>query len=359
MNKPAQQTMFENLVNNAIDFLEHSISELGTAPKYSVIHFHVAIELILKARLVSEHWTLVVSPKREADWNEFISGNFTSITMDEATNRLQKVAQSGLSKSQQDAFKAVTKHRNRIVHFFHQAGSEEAEKGRIREIIKEQLTAWYYLHDLMLRQWTLVFAPWKDVISRIDGELRKNHTFLQVVFNDQKTKIESEKSKGVVYGNCPACGFASDRHDGEIEEAYDSECVVCGFSEVCIRLDCDSCNTPNAVVFHGASETECTQCNHPYGSDSLLTTFVDSGEAHLAIVDGGHYPFPINCGACSSYESVVDVGGNQYLCTECFALTDEYGACESCHDESTELGDDTMWAGCEFCDGMAARYRDD
>jgi hypothetical protein len=359
MSKPASETMFENLVNNAIDFLEHSIKELGTEPKYSVIHFQAAIELILKARLMKEHWSLVVSAKREPDWNEFVSGNFVSVTMDEAITKLHKVAQSGLSSAQQDAFKTITKHRNRIVHFFHKAESDRAEQGRIRKIIKEQLTAWYYLHDLMLKQWIRTFAPWRDVISRIDRELRKNHVFLQAVFNDRKAGIESERSGGTLFIDCPACGFASERHDSEIKEAYNSDCVVCGFSETCVRIDCDACSAAGTVIFHGSSDTACSQCDVTYGSKTLLATFVDEGEAYLAVVDGGNYPFPVNCGACSGYETVVDVGGNQYLCAECFALTDEYGVCESCHDESTELGDDTMWAGCEFCEGMAARYRDD
>jgi hypothetical protein len=359
MSKATQQEMFENLVNNAIDFLDHSIAELGTEPKYSVIHFHAAIELILKARLIVEHWSLVVSSKKEPDWNEFISGSFASVTMDEAITRLQKIVQSGLSKKQHEAFKTVTKHRNRIVHFFHKAESDKAEKGRIREIIKEQLTAWYYLHDLMLRQWNDIFSKWTEAISKIDRELRKNHAFLQVIYNDLRPKIESEKANGMLYAHCPACQFESDRHDGETEEAYQSSCVVCGLSELCIRTKCENCSAAESVIFHGSPDTQCSACNERYDVNLLLETFVDSAEAHLAMKDGGHYPFPLNCGECSGYETVVEVGESQYLCTSCFSLAEEYGVCESCNDESTGLDDDTLWAGCDFCDGFAANYDDD
>ncbi|WP_228250350.1 hypothetical protein [Acinetobacter nosocomialis] len=63
---------FNRLIENAFDFLEQSIIELENSPKFSVIHFHASIELFLKARLMAEHWSLVISSKKEADWNSFV-----------------------------------------------------------------------------------------------------------------------------------------------------------------------------------------------------------------------------------------------------------------------------------------------
>ena len=51
-NSKIAQEMFQHVVNNALDFLGQSITELEQKPKYSVIHFHAAIELVLKARLM-------------------------------------------------------------------------------------------------------------------------------------------------------------------------------------------------------------------------------------------------------------------------------------------------------------------
>ena len=53
--------MFDSLVRNAIDFLKKSVDELEKSPKYSVIHFYTAIELFLKARLLAELWTLIIT----------------------------------------------------------------------------------------------------------------------------------------------------------------------------------------------------------------------------------------------------------------------------------------------------------
>ena len=52
---------FDSLVRNAMDFLKKSVDELEESPKYSVIYFSTAVELFLKARLLREHWSLIIS----------------------------------------------------------------------------------------------------------------------------------------------------------------------------------------------------------------------------------------------------------------------------------------------------------
>lgn len=349
-----QKKLLVQLVQNALDFLETSISELRGKPKYSVIHFHAAIELILKARLLEEHWTLVVSPKKEADWQDFVSGSFVSVSMEEATKRLDKVVQSGLNDKQIKAFRKITKHRNRMVHFFHEVESKEAGENRLQAIVKEQLTAWYFLHDLLLKQWDTVFSKWNQQISAIDKKLREHHEFLRAIFNDLKIKIEADEKEGYEFLECPSCGFNSDRHISTTDEAYNSECLVCGLSELCIRTSCSECEDgESAVLFRGAPEAECRECGEKYDSSKILEIFIDETEAYLAVKDGGDYPFPVNCGECCGYETVVEISEGEYLCTQCFLVSQEFGSCGWCNDESTGLSDDTFWSGCEFCEGRS------
>ena len=49
------EDIFESLTRNAFDFLERGIAEFDASPKYSVIHFCAAVEMLLKARLMKEH----------------------------------------------------------------------------------------------------------------------------------------------------------------------------------------------------------------------------------------------------------------------------------------------------------------
>ena len=104
------------LVENAFDFLARAINEFKCSPKYSVIHFSTSVELFLKARLVSEHWSLVVVKQQSVNLQQFKAGSFQSVTIKEATNKLENIVCSKLSNQTIDAFQKVADHRNKIIH---------------------------------------------------------------------------------------------------------------------------------------------------------------------------------------------------------------------------------------------------
>src|SRR5436190_1393302 len=110
---------FDSLVENAVDFLQRSVSDLqSNMPKYSVIHFYSGLELILKARLLHEHWSLSVSDVNKADKTRFIIGDFDSIGLKEAKDRLANVLNCKLGESENRAYEKLRKRRNQAVHFF-------------------------------------------------------------------------------------------------------------------------------------------------------------------------------------------------------------------------------------------------
>lgn len=86
------KNLFDSLTRNAIDFLKKSVIELEDSPKYSVIHFCSAIELFLKARLLVEHWSLIITKPENANLSKFKSGDFHSVSMQEAINRLKNIS---------------------------------------------------------------------------------------------------------------------------------------------------------------------------------------------------------------------------------------------------------------------------
>lgn len=143
-----KEEIFNRLVENAFDFLNVAIDELvNNRPKYSVIHFYASVELFIKARLMAEHWSLVVV-RNEADWGKFITGDFQSVTLEDAAIKLKKIVGSGLSDHELKAFKDVAKHRNKMVHFFHEAhiSGEDNQTQKIgttnRLVFFTQITIW-------------------------------------------------------------------------------------------------------------------------------------------------------------------------------------------------------------------------
>ncbi len=61
------QNLRNGLVENAFSFINKALDEFPSEPKFSLIHFATGVELFLKARLMAEHWSLIVARKQSPD----------------------------------------------------------------------------------------------------------------------------------------------------------------------------------------------------------------------------------------------------------------------------------------------------
>lgn len=351
------EAMLERLIENAIDFLSNAVDQLGDQPKYSIISFHSAVELFLKARLMAEHWTLVVGKRQEPDWGKFESGDFQSVSLEEAAARLEKVVKSGLSRKELEVFREVSTHRNKTVHFYHEAHSDEEKKAAMRAIVQRQLVAWYLLHRLLIEQWEDVFSPWAGKIADIDQKLRGLHEFLSIIFENEREHIAELEAQGMLIRACPSCGFASQVHDYETEVVYVCSCVVCGLKQTAVQIFCPDCN--ERVFFEGEGYSTCTGCDRNFEPDELVSVLTDEGAEHVAAMEGDDSYDPGNCSDCDGYHTVIHTETDQILCLNCFGLFETMGRCGWCNEPNTGNMENSYWAGCNHCDGRAGWDRDD
>ena len=99
--------LFQRLTTSALEFLRRAMAEAEANPKFALVHFCAGLELILKARLLREHWSLVVTSK--PDLRKFQSGDFresvslgrlpSSDLLVSLTTRFQRMHQPPLRKS--------------------------------------------------------------------------------------------------------------------------------------------------------------------------------------------------------------------------------------------------------------------
>ena len=352
-----QQDLLERLVENALDFLSQSIRELlDEQPKYSVIHFHAAVELFLKARLMAEHWSLVVARSKEPDWDGFVAGDFVSVSLEEAAKKLDKVVRSGLGNQALRAFVGVTKHRNKMVHFFHEGVSVDENDQLRRKVAKEQLTAWYLLHKLLTSKWSDVFSPWSRQLGEIDGELRTLQEFLKVVYEQVEPQIDRRKENGAIFSDCPSCGFESQEHEDWVGDLYEAKCLVCGLADRCLTIECPRCG--EAVRFVNEGFGECGCCERPLEPENVAAALVDEQAAHVARMDGDDSWELGNCSDCDGFHTVVRLNEDGHLCTSCFGEFEFMQVCGWCNELNTGDMTDSSWAGCSVCDGSIGRVRD-
>ena len=287
-----KESTLERLVEHALDFLAKAISELDDHPKYSVIHVYAALELFLKARLMAEHWTLVVAKQKEPDLDKFLSGDFQSVSLRDAATRLDKVVRSGLSKQVLEAFGNVGKHRNKMVHFLHEAHTKEENDAVKQEIAKQQLNAWYFLNRLLTVKWKEVFESCANQIAEIDARLRKLHGFLQVVFENLTPEIKKRKGQGMQFGICPSCQFESQEYEAKTNSISEAKCLVCKLTEWRLQIICPECDS--LVVFVNNGFASCASCDKSFEPDDVVSILGDVDE---------FYDFG-NCSDCDGYHTV-------------------------------------------------------
>lgn len=353
----SREEMLDSLVENALDFLFRAASEVNEHPKYSVIHFYAAVELFVKARLMHEHWSLVISKRQDPDWNKFVSGDFQSVSLEEAANRLAKVARCGLTDAELRAFKDVAKDRNKMVHFFHEVhGQEENDKLR-QQVVKKQLRAWYFLHELLSGKWAKEFDKWVPRIADVDAELRKLHAFLQVVFDNRRGEIDELKAKGVPFSDCPSCGFKAQRGDDSFDSIFESRCLVCGLSERSLNIHCPECGS--SVTLRNEGFGTCSSCGKSLEPEDVAGALIDQGAAYTAAKEGDPDCCKGNCGVCGGFHTVVWTESEEWICASCFEEFAEMEACGWCGEANSGDMENSYLSGCAYCDGMAGWHRDD
>lgn len=349
---------FDDVVRNAFDFLGRSIDELERHPKYSVIHFYSAIELFVKARLLKEHWTLIVMKPDQADKAKFLRGDFQSAGLKEANERLTKVAADGLLDEELKCFDGLRQERNQMVHFAHPAqGDDAAAVKEMERIVADHAKGWFYLHRLLTGRWSKHFADYEKAVQEMDRRMRKQTKYLKQKFQLLVADIAAAKAKGSHFMDCPSCGFES-FEVGEPVWVGVGRCMTCSFASPVLTLDCvnEDCAKPIPLV--GGYEW-CPECGHKYTPEQVESVLDDDDKLRRT---DHHDPDDLShagCGNCDGYETVVPLDTGDWFCTDCFDIEEHVGQCDWCGGNSTHMPEETYLSGCSQCEGRLGHEKDD
>lgn len=322
-NGDNSRAFFDDLVLNALDFLRASVRDFKRRPKYSVINFCSGLEILFKARLILEHWSLIVSKPETAKLENFTKGDFHSVGLDEAIQRLQNVAGEIMSPEETRCFKQVREHRNRVVHFFHDAYSKKPSEELLKQIASEQCKAWFYLHNLLTGRWNEQFKKHHRKIEQLQRLIERHRIYLRAKFNALETDIKTEKSHGVEYATCGSCGFESARVSSPEEPVFESQCLVCGKDERFLRVACPDCGHVNEIT-----DISCATCD-----DDECEADIDLSDV---IAQHGPHDDPKDersvyyCGYCEHHEETVIPLADRFFCLWCLEFHDSIEQCDHC-----------------------------
>lgn len=336
---------FDEILLNAIDFAKRSVKELSHSPKYSMIHFAAAVELFLKARLLREHWSLVVTRPELACLPDFRSGKFHSVSMEEAIKRLRNVANEPVSDGAEKAFRAVADHRNRLIHFYH-PGLGSSAKARERDlVVADQYKAWYFLYDLVTHSWAKYFRRHLARLAKLNEVMRGLEGFLKAKFESISPEIQEQTRQGANFEVCFYCRFPAAKVDagGPVPPLFTGRCMVCGSYRASLHEQCPDCN--EVIVIEDMAEGKCEKCDFEIDLDYLLEKYVPAYDPKDEEPDAGY------CPECERVEAMTVVPyGDKYLCLSCLNQAGHVGQCGYCGESVADI-EESYAFGCMFCDG--------
>ena len=111
-----------NLIENGLDFLLSAAESVQRDEnprnlKDAVLHVANGTELLFKARLAGEHWSLIFSNPGDASLEKLAGEEFHSVDLEKAVERLDKIARVQVDKATITRLKNLRKFRNKLTHF--------------------------------------------------------------------------------------------------------------------------------------------------------------------------------------------------------------------------------------------------
>lgn len=346
--KIKKQEVFNSLVTNAIDFLKVSVAELKERPKYSVINFCTSIELFLKARLLKEHWSLIISRPEDANLNSFHAGNFKSVNMTEAIKRLNNIANQRLTLQEVECFEQIRQQRNKLVHFFDKKYSGKQFTRTINKIMVEQYKGWLYLHELLTNKWKDEFSNYAKKIRNLDRLMHDHREFLKTKFGFLKPEIEKKKKSGAVVRKCFTCKLESAIEEEICSPLFYNDCPVCNTMQWLLKVPCPNPKCSSDIFVFDLGEGDCDVCGEHISLEDLIDMYRD----HVSPDEVGIVPDVAVCQECESYPgSVVPLDNGDWLCLNCINFFHQIDQCGWCSEWIAGAGENTCLIGCSHCSG--------
>ena len=259
--------MKSNLLGMSLEFLESSADYISkknfskSELKFSIVHLYTSVELLLKAELMDEHWSLLFRNMKDAKRQNLESGDFNSVTVDEAVQRLRDIGEKEIDDR---VLKKLGKERNRIIHFNSIISYQHA-----RALLLE--THGFVIDYIADND---VFRTCTELEPQYD-EIKRKISSLQQFIDKRLKTIKSELSNFEVVIKCPDCWQIS---VPLVED--DLQCRFCRTSferEEFIYLytnyflsdypteseirQCPECLTDGAVFAAEADKLVCLHCN--------------------------------------------------------------------------------------------------
>ena len=273
------------LLDNALDSLLSAAEavhrdEGPRSLKEAVLHLANGVELVIKARIAQEHWSLIFSNIDQASYGKIVSGDFVSVDCNKAVERLAKIVDVTVGGHSDEHLRALRNRRNRLTHF-----NVELDAAQTKSLLAKGMA---FCVEFCEQQ--NMTTP--DAESML-GAIHENLRGLQEFVNDRMDSILTTAQYALIW-ECPECWREALVIDGDTVHCrfcrrnVDPHELATFNSEGDIE-DCPECGTEQTFAFvlrynekqmwvcfscgeHGEHYDRCMRCDQPEdfrGSDGV------------------------------------------------------------------------------------------
>jgi hypothetical protein len=257
-------------IPNGVDYLVSVVDLLSREKgdpsprdlKYAVLHLQAASEVLLKARLQIEHWTLTVKDANKTDKQKHEAGDFESPTHAETIRRLADVVGIDIGDDDKRALLSLARTRNALQHWglTESAPAVETRAADVLDFLirflDDQLLAELDDAELTAIDGAMVHvrAGLNGIKAYVESRMDRLHSELKEVAGHTVQCPGCTQLALVVDGGENKCHFCPRTWDfDELAQAYASEVLNFSWHDLTEggsdpRVECPDCETETLVL---------------------------------------------------------------------------------------------------------------
>lgn len=205
------------LIENAEDFLREALHYVVASEprdwKYAILHLCSALELLLKAILEKEHWSLLFEDVERASRQALHNGNIETVRFETALTRLQNIVGITFESKSLTYLRQLRRHRNWSNHFSLQLNVEQAKSLVAHGIVVFLTLEQRYLHS----------TPDRSLEYEINQTLHGFEKYVNERLRDLRLELDTTDRPPPRFRMCMKCL----QETLILEESW-FECLFCG-----------------------------------------------------------------------------------------------------------------------------------
>lgn len=278
-----------SILENALDFAQSAAEYVKSSKprnlKYAILHLAAGIELLLKARLAGEHWTLIVSRVSDANRARLSTGDFISVNIETAWARLEEIAGLQFARNVFKDVDELRRLRNKIQHFDMSIDSNQA--------LSLLAKGHNFVIDFAKNHMAKDYKRFEQQFDAIRGHLNRFEGFVAHRLETIKDALEAAKRKV----DCPRC-----YQETLILDDDALKCAFCDYQSDYEELAREIGESDEVLMCPECGEIACT---------FVVFNNEDAGWKCIACGERGDYQV---CGRCGQGLSKEDTG----ICAGCW-----------------------------------------